>query len=87
MSGINNTTPWHAGQKKRVARCLDKINAWPQPVKGLIGAKLVSLTNAIESLNGPRPKHASNHDVVAKALAELEDAIDVMTMREKIDSA
>jgi hypothetical protein len=76
MSEKNIDTPWHAGQKKRVARCLDKIEKWPHPLRGLVGAKLISLTNAIESLNGPRPKHASNHDVVTKMLAELEDAID-----------
>lgn len=74
-------TSWHAGQKRRVARCLDKIENYPQPLKGLIGAKLISITNAIESLSG-RPRNGSNHTVVAELLGELEDSLDLVSLKE-----
>lgn len=85
LSEINTSTSWHQVQRKRVTRCLDKIDQWPHPLKGLVGAKLINLTNAIDSLNG-KPRNNSNHDVVSRALAELEEAVDRVVIKESANA-
>jgi hypothetical protein len=78
---LSNESAWHAAQKRRVLRILNKVDAWPQPLKALVGARLISLTNAIEALQG-RPRNDSNHSVVVKSLGDLEEAVDAMSTKE-----
>jgi hypothetical protein len=73
---ISNKTVWHTKQLRRIAALLDIVQEYPAPLRGLIGARLISLTDAIEHLHG-KPRSGSNHDVVDKMITDLETVVAV----------
>jgi hypothetical protein len=80
---INNTTSWHRAQKERINRILTKVDEWPDTMMRLVAARLTLLLDAVDHLSG-RPKSGSNHEVIARNIGELEDAVDLMGVKASV---
>jgi hypothetical protein len=83
---INAATSWHSDQRAKLSAALEVVSQWPPFLRGLVGAKIVSLSNAVDSLSGkPRTTNSvvtSNHGVIAEAIDALSADLELMAVRE-----